>query len=298
MLQFLTLVVVAFAPGVFWMWLIYRWDRYQPEPRWLVIRTFLWGMAIVLPIALVEWLLMFGRRFEFGGAQDVTSIAYQAFIVAGMTEELGKFAIVRLAVYKSVYFDESTDGIVYASAVSLGFASLENLFYILSHGWEVILIRGSISTMAHVLFSVIWGYPLALQKIKHPRADLYLWLGLAGAMAAHGVFDFLLFTQTWYGILVFPLLIGLVFALNIMLKHSRRISAFRKKVVELRVICEQCGVNVPSFANYCPTCGAPISRDKQHGHGTCSNCGASISPVDSYCTTCGSRVVRKPGVVK
>jgi len=299
MLDSLAVVILAFAPGIFWMWLIYRWDRYQPEPRWLVVRTFLWGMVIVIPIAFIELLLMFGRPLFPGFEKlSLTDIAYQAFIVAGVTEELGKFVIVRLITYKSVYFDESTDGIVYSSATALGFASLENLFYMLSHGWGVILVRGPISTLAHVLFSVIWGYPLALQKIKHPRASLYLWLGLAGSAVAHGIFDFLLFTQTWYAVLVFPLLAGLVVALNTMLRHSRRISAFQKKVAEVHITCLMCTANIPAYANFCPACGAPVIKDKPHPHGKCGNCGAAVSPIDSFCTSCGSRVVRKPGALK
>ena len=53
--------------------------------------------------------------------------AYLAFIVAGFTEELFKFLVVRTTIYKSPYFDEPIDGLVYSSAAALGFASLENI---------------------------------------------------------------------------------------------------------------------------------------------------------------------------
>lgn len=295
----LTAIIIALAPGIFWMWFIYRWDRYQPEPRWLVIRTFLLGMVLVIPIAVIEFLLILGGPgtdsfSQIGqGTGSLGNIAYTAFIVAGMTEELGKFLVVRLSIYKSPYFDDSTDGIIYGSAVALGFATLENVGYTFSYGWEIILARGPISTFAHVLFSVIWSYPLALRKIGYPRANTYLWLGLIGSMIAHGFFDFLLFTQTWYAMLVFPLLAGLALALFMMLRHSRRVSPFRGKVAELNRNCEYCGARVPAYANYCPACGKQIDKNEQKTGDICGNCGSKLESNARYCTACGSRIIKK-----
>jgi RsiW-degrading membrane proteinase PrsW (M82 family)/RNA polymerase subunit RPABC4/transcription elongation factor Spt4 len=298
--QILTVLLLAFAPGIFWMVLIYRWDRFQPEPRWLVVRTFIFGMLAVIPIAIVELgLILGGPGFEAlqqlgQGGLSIRDIAYEAFVVAGMTEELGKFVVMRLAVYRSPYFDESTDGIIYSSAVALGFATLENVGYTLSYGWQVILTRGPISTLAHVLFSVVWGYPLALRKIRHPRATLYLWLGLLGATAAHGFFDFFLFTQSWYAALVFPLIAGMAIALIAMLRHSRRISPFQYKVAELHTDCPNCTGNTPARANYCPTCGTQMPALGNGAPKRCGNCGALLEANAAYCTACGSRILKSP----
>jgi protease PrsW len=299
-LELLTAIIVAFVPSLFWMWFIYRWDRHQPEPRWLVIRTFLWGMVLIIPIAVVEFLLILGgpgiESITQIGQEPVSlsNIAYMAFIVAGMTEELGKFLVVRWSVYKSPYFDDSTDGIIYGSAVALGFATLENASYILLYGWQVILARGPISTFAHVLFSVIWSYPLALRKIGYPRASMYFWLGLLGSMLAHGFFDFLLFTQSWYAMLALPLLAGLTVALVMMLRHSRRISPFRRKVAELYTSCPHCAARLPAYAKYCPTCGIQMVKDGRKTGNTCGNCGSPLENNARYCTACGSRIIEKP----
>jgi RsiW-degrading membrane proteinase PrsW (M82 family)/DNA-directed RNA polymerase subunit RPC12/RpoP len=296
----LVTLALAFAPGIIWMWFIYRWDRHQPEPRWLIVRSFLWGMFLVIPIAIIEFLLILGSLGSGGLSQlenanlSIGNIAYESFIVAGLTEELGKFLIVRLFIYKSPYFDDSTDGIIYASAVALGFATLENVGYTLTYGWEIILIRGPISTFAHVLFSVIWGYPLALKKIGYPNANRYIWLGLIGAMAAHGFFDFLLFTQTWYALLAIPLLAGMVVGLNMMLRHSRRISQFFNKVAELYTECTQCSAKIPAYANYCTACGKPIDKNLKKMGDTCGNCGKTVEENARFCTACGSRIIKKP----
>lgn len=221
----LTIIVLAFAPGIFWLWLIYRADRCRPEPRWLIIRTFLWGMAIAVPIAIMEFILYPASGSNIDeSALSIGTQAYIAFVVAGVTEELGKFLAVRQTMFKSRYFDEPYDGIEYSAATALGFASLENVGYLLSFGWETILLRGVFSVVGHVLFSAIWGYPLALSKVRHGRTKWYVWFWLVMAMAAHGLFNFLLFTQNWYTLLIIPLFIGGVVIFIGFIRRANRIS--------------------------------------------------------------------------
>ena len=57
MLELLLIPVIGLAPGIFWLWLIYRRDKYRPEPKGLVIRAFLLGIVAVIPVMLVEVLL-------------------------------------------------------------------------------------------------------------------------------------------------------------------------------------------------------------------------------------------------
>jgi DNA-directed RNA polymerase subunit RPC12/RpoP len=156
------------------------------------------------------------------------------------------------------------------------------------------LVRGPISTFGHVLFSVIWGYSLGLRKVQYPRSRFYLWLGLPGAMAAHGLFDFLLFTQSWYAALAIPLFAGLTVALILMLRHSRRISPYREKVAEMQVNCRVCGARAPSYGSFCPICGAKLDKTSPIQLTSCGNCGAPLEKGAVYCTACGSRVVKKP----
>lgn len=298
-MQFLVILVIGLAPGVFWLWLIYRWDKYQPEPRWLVIRTFMLGMAVVLPVGLVELILLYinspgGMTIGDISQLSLGGMAYLAFIVAGFTEELGKFLVVRSTMYASPYFNEPADGVVYSAAVALGFASLENVGYLAAYGWQNILVRGPISTTAHLLFSILWGYPLALRKMGWRWGRLFTWLGLLGAMVAHGLFDFLLFTQSWYTLLAIPVFAGLVVLLVAIMRYSRKLSAIRHHIVELLKACPQCGNTVPFYAQYCIFCGSKLPQAIENDRLLCGKCGQSLTKDSIYCTACGSRVVRKP----
>ena len=290
-MQLFGILVLAFAPGIFWLWLIYRSDKFRPEPRTLVIRTFLWGMAVSIPVVIVEHLL-------YPGTIDITqtsrlslgSIAYLSFIVAGLTEELGKFLVVRKTVYDSPYFDEPMDGIIYSSASALGFASLENVGYLVMFGWQTILVRGPISTLGHVLFSVMWGYPLGLGKVGGPRIKVLTWFGLIASMVTHGLFNFLLLAESSYSFFVIPLFIGAGILFLLMLKHARKISPFKEKIGELLINCPNCGNNISYYANFCTSCGVGLAEAKKKGTVLCSRCGAALTNKESFCTSCGSRV--------
>jgi len=291
-------LLLAFGPGIIWMWFIYRWDRYQPEPRGLVVRTFLLGVALAIPVVVAEFMLTL-PSFLSGGLASLGDLAnlslggkaYQAFIVAGVTEEIGKFLVVRITVYRNRHFDEPIDGVVYSSAAALGFASAENIGYLIGFGWEVLLLRGFISMLGHILFSMMWGYPLALRKIRGPALTGLVWLGLGAGVASHGLYDFLLFTQSWFALLVIPAFMGLVVLLVAIVRHARRISPFRAGLTGAPVDCSNCSALVPADARFCPSCGQALASAEHRLAATfCSNCGAPLQPGASFCTVCGRRL--------
>jgi protease PrsW len=170
------LFVLALAPALFWFWFFARRDR-RPEPVALLLRTFAWGMAMVVPAALLETSIggIFGELIMF--------------LLVGLIEEACKL-IAALSIAKHRDFDEPVDGLIYATAASLGFATLENVFYLAQHGPELILIRGPISTLGHILFAVAWGFGMSLERFQKRRGAIWRGLLLAGVL--HTAFNFLL----------------------------------------------------------------------------------------------------------
>jgi RsiW-degrading membrane proteinase PrsW (M82 family) len=203
--------------------MIYRWDKYKPEPKSLLIRVFLFGMGIAIPVALIE------TSLYPNAIQENLSLATAAFIafgLAGVFEESGKFIVVRFGAYSSRHFEEPADGLIYAAAAALGFASTENIVYVLSFGWQVILVRALFSNLAHVLFSSLWGYPLAMTKLGFWKHKSLVYGGLAAAVVAHGLFDFLFFTGTSLTYLVIPLFFGMVVLFILMFRRANRIAIY------------------------------------------------------------------------
>lgn len=182
---FAIIVTVAFAPGMFWLWYFLKKDL-EPEPLHLIRNCFLWGMAMVIPAGFMEARL---NAPDFVGA----------VVVAPIVEECFKFLAVYITIYKHDEFDEPMDGVIYAVAVALGFASLENAFYLYrSYATgdgtlhSVAVLRAVFSVPGHALFAIPWGYRLGIAKFSHEKRDQYfIGVGLLLGITFHGLFNFL-----------------------------------------------------------------------------------------------------------
>ena len=113
----LTILALGLAPGIFWLWYFYRKDKLEPEPKHLIIKTFFLGMVSAVPAIILET--------PFKGL-------LLTVIAAPVIEEYLKYFVVRRTIYNHAEFDEPMDGIIYAAAAALGFASAENTLYLLT----------------------------------------------------------------------------------------------------------------------------------------------------------------------
>lgn len=178
----------AVAPGIALLSYFYLKDRYQIEPLHMVIKTFLFGILLVFPVMVLQYGLQ--EEISFGTMG-------KAFFVAGLTEEFFKWFIVYYTVFKHIDFDDPYDGIVYSVAVSLGFATLENFFYLYSFGIQEALMRALLPVSSHALFGVTMGYYLGKAKFEgavRTQRLLMLYSVLFPAFL-HGLYDFILLTS-------------------------------------------------------------------------------------------------------
>ena len=279
-----TLILVSLSPGLFWLWFFLRQDRFRPEPKRLIALTFLLGCVSTIPAAILEVI------FDFGGLldtqTDLATVATGMLFVIGPVEELCKFGAVRLLAYRSLYFDEPMDGLVYGAAASLGFASLENFFYVLNYGPEVMLLRAPLSTLAHLVFGSIWGYALGQHRSSNYNK---LWLvvsGLALAATAHAVFNVSAVFFPWAAALL--VLVGGIWSFRLFL-WGQRVSPFRLQRNYPFTHCRFCDALVRVLDRHCISCGAwSSSHDRELFCGRCQN---RNRPDAAYCTGCGDRLM-------
>jgi len=191
----LRLFIIAITPAIAIIFGIYLSDKYDREPLKVLLLTYLLGALTVIPIIIVEEILL---SFNiFGGT---LSNLYTAFIVAGFTEEFFKREVILRIPYKTKYFNEKLDGIVYGVFSSMGFATVENIVYVVyryANNPHVGLYRGIFSVPAHAVFGITMGYYLSLAKFdtdrirarKNMRRSLYM------PILLHGTFNFILMTN-------------------------------------------------------------------------------------------------------
>jgi RsiW-degrading membrane proteinase PrsW (M82 family) len=187
---------LGFAAGGALFWLIYfdLKDRMRPEPRRLLLLAFLLGcLAALLGLALYGMASLAG--FPDSPGNDPLSILLYCLVVVGPVEEGAKFLVFRLLIYRWKHFDEPIDGIVYASAVAIGFAAFESVLYVPLTDWTEQVARSLTSPLTHSLFAAIWGFGSSRARFTaRTPAGRFLWqaLPLLAAMGIHGLYDFFL----------------------------------------------------------------------------------------------------------
>jgi RsiW-degrading membrane proteinase PrsW (M82 family) len=221
----LELFGLALAPGAAIILYIYLKDKHEREPLLLLMVSFIYGIfstLITLMISLPVSMLVELR------ANDVVHEFYSAFFKVALVEEFSKFLFVRFILFHNKNFNEPFDGIVYAVMVSMGFATLENVIYVLEYGYETAILRMFTAVPAHATFGVLMGYFLGKAKFTRRKQLYYSIVALFAATVFHGAYDYFWFIANvkgiWAGIwsgAIISLVIGLVLSRNAIRLHQQ-----------------------------------------------------------------------------
>jgi RsiW-degrading membrane proteinase PrsW (M82 family) len=181
------LALTGALPALIAMWYVDRLDRKRPEPRWSLRRVALAGAISVLPCAFLEAYLI-----TIGPVEPYAKAFYSGFVVAAGVEELAKLLCVYWFVWHRPEFDERLDGIVYATRAGLGFALVENIFYLLQTESQgefiaVYIARALLAVPGHAIWAGFMGYYAARRRFD--RRGPGLLGGLLLAIALHGAYD-------------------------------------------------------------------------------------------------------------
>jgi len=214
----MNLLIVSLAPVVIIAAYIYFRDKYEKEPIRLLLFALLAGGLTVIPILFLESFLSSFTGLFYG----LMAAGWKAFVVAAFSEELFKYIALYLLIWKSPEFNEKFDGIVYATYVSLGFAAVENVMYVMDGGLTTGIMRAITAVPAHAIFGITMGFYFGLAKFyEKDRTSLKI-KALAFPILLHGIYDFILFTGIEWLTIIF---IGFVIYLYVSgLKRMRELS--------------------------------------------------------------------------
>jgi len=207
---------LAVTPGIVLAILIYLVDRYDREPLPLLFKIFALGALSVFPVIAVENMLLSVNVFS-----GVMSGVYTSFIVAGLTEEYFKRQVVLSMAFNDVHFNEKIDGIVFSVFSALGFATVENISYVVFRYSNIYVgfLRGVLSVPAHMLFAITMGYYISLAKYcrscGYAQRGTYLKRSLYVPMLLHGTFNFILMLGFERYLVLFVIYVGYLWFVNI-----------------------------------------------------------------------------------
>jgi len=233
------LLYLALGPGIALAVYIYYSDKWEPEPKALVIKSFLLGGMACFPSYYFEDTFLRVLGWEGVTGSGVHSPWWQtvvyAFFGVALAEELCKFLFLKAFIYDSREFSEPFDGIVYGGMVGCGFATVENLFYVLPMGQETGIIRMLTAVPGHVFEGMILGYFMGRAKFSPaPEKDLAKGLGIV--VVLHGIYDTAVLSRSdWSFVLIFAMVfLGLYFGLKAkkeLEKHSEVIEFSTKEYI-------------------------------------------------------------------
>ncbi|KKT81379.1 MAG: hypothetical protein A2V96_02440 [Candidatus Yonathbacteria bacterium RBG_16_43_6] len=249
MAELITIKLLAIAmlggilPALVWLWFWHRQDRECPEPKGLVMISFLAGMAIVFFVLPVQKLTV-ALLPAISELVDILTIklslvppsadVLKNFLLAS-SEEIGKYLTVFLIAFHSKYFDEPIDAVIYLITAALGFTAMENVLYLLkdltqSGGLETILngnLRFLGATILHTVSSAFVGIALAFSfSASRFIKSIVITIGLLVAILLHTHFNLSIieaygtinilsvFSQYWAVIIGIIILIGIIKYIN------------------------------------------------------------------------------------
>ena len=218
----LFLVAAALLPPLVLLGVVYRMDRLEREPPALLASLFLRGVLAMFPILILE--LLASQFVDFFYWQPLVYLFLTYFVIPGFVEEGVKFRVLRRRTWNEPNFNYRFDGVVYAVFVSLGFAAVENVLYVLTSGFSTAVLRAIFSIPGHAMFGVIMGlsFSQARWAARHGQREQAAaqqkraWLLPA---LLHGAYDFLL---VGFGGLFYVYFFGLVLYVVRLLRRATR----------------------------------------------------------------------------
>ncbi|AEH02599.1 PrsW family intramembrane metalloprotease [Lacinutrix sp. 5H-3-7-4] len=215
------LILYALAPVAAVILYIYFKDKYEKEPKKLLILSFILGAIVSVILALILY-GVFDIVLPLTNSLSIGQQFVQAFFVVGFTEELSKYLIVFFFAQRNKEFNEPFDGIVYAVMVSMGFAATENIMYVMESGISTAVLRAFTAIPAHATFGILMGYFMGKAKFSNNRFILNM-AGLGLAILFHGAYDFFLFIDfvpgIWIGAIV-SLIVAILLSRKAIKKHQ------------------------------------------------------------------------------
>ena len=221
-----------------------RWiDRWEPEPRGLLIFAFLWGAVTSVFVALAASLVVELAQQNLG-VGDAERELLGGVVQAPVVEEFAKgLGILLIFLVARKYFDGPVDGVVYAATIAAGFAFTENILYF---GTEIVqggtvqgavgifIVRGVMSPFAHVMFTICTGVAVGLASRRTGALGglIAFAIGLVPAMLLHALWNGASYVVgesflIYYVLVQMPLFIGAIVLVVLLRRAETRTTRAR-----------------------------------------------------------------------
>jgi len=207
------ILILAVLPPILIAYYVYQKDKYDKEPKSLIIKSFLFGCLGIIPAIFLE---LFAEGM-------FTNLFLYVFIGIALVEEGVKYFFLKKYLFNKPEFNEPMDGIVYAVMISLGFATVENIFYVFNHPgqeMQVAIMRMFTAIPLHAACGVILGYFVGLAKFSDNK-NILLYKGLFLATLVHGLYNYFIFLGEGFIFSIISLVVAVYYSKKAISLHQK-----------------------------------------------------------------------------
>ena len=220
------LLLITILPSILIIFFFVNSDRFR-EPTSEILKVFFYGILITIPAYFLN--------------SFFASILYQtklhhsligSFFTAAPIEEGLKLAVMYYLVFKMKDFNEPLDGIVYGVSASLGFATLENFYYVYvlsdtfnTSAMSLAALRAFSAIPAHAVFGIFMGY--FFMKYAFIKKGDNLIFAFVVPFALHGCYN--LFVYSNFLVAIILIIISWIIGLRLFSKLKKGQGKKRKE---------------------------------------------------------------------
>lgn len=165
-----------------------------------LVSSYFFGIVAAIPMILAVYLV---KTYWLEHAASIRRILFFGFVLIGFLSEFFKFLFLRYKFAASENFTKPFDGILYSILISMGFATVANVFFYFE--WDYTQQLATVLytlPFANILIAIILGFFVGMGKFRVTTVVDSL-TGLVAAIFFQGFYNFCLLSQDY-------LLLGLV----------------------------------------------------------------------------------------
>ena len=212
------LTAAAVIPAIVLLVKIYKADKLDKEPLGILIALVFWG-AVSTTLAVFTEEVGTGILDTLWPEDSLLYRVLMYFVVVGLSEEGFKYLLLKRHTWRSAAFNCQFDGVVYATAVSLGFALWENIGYVAMYGMGTALVRAVTAVPGHACFGVFMGAFYGMAKLYsnygcEAQSKRCRHLAVLLPTVLHGFYDFIATSESRFSEWVFLLFVIVLFLIT------------------------------------------------------------------------------------
>ena len=222
-------IIIGFIPALIWLWFWLKEDKKHPEPKRIIAFTFIAGMVSTIAALVGEQAVYYISKDTI--IMTLSSGLVLLFIFA-LIEEVVKY----LAAWRALRlpdFNEPIDAVIYLITAGLGFATLENIIFLLNTFLNDGIILGFMNgnmrflgaTLLHSATSAIVGLSIGFTYYQKKQIKVINnFIGILLATTLHALFNFYIITIRDNAIFkVFAILWLVVLIIILLFEHIKKI---------------------------------------------------------------------------